>query len=80
MQLKNMSFEKYLEDVAPSGVHINNSPEGFERWLEEQDANDIMQYAEYYGQKMYKQGRIVGMDEVLDGLTPHIEALKNIKL
>lgn len=44
------TFEQYLENIAPSGVHTNNDPEGYERWLESKDQADIMEYAEEYGE------------------------------
>ena len=51
------SFEKFLEEKCPSERHTNNSPEGFERWLEEQDVANIMDYAEEYGRERYNKGR-----------------------
>lgn len=56
MKNNKQSFEEYLLEVAPSGVHTNNSPEGFERWLENLDTQEVMDYAEDYGNKMYLAG------------------------
>lgn len=50
------TFEQYLIDIAPSGVHTNNSPEGFERWLEEQGTDSLMEYAHAFGLKCYNEG------------------------
>jgi|LakMenE18May11ns_1017448.scaffolds.fasta_scaffold8727252_2 hypothetical protein len=41
------TFEQFLEDKCP--CHTNNSPEGFERWLEQLDVQEVMDYAEDYG-------------------------------
>jgi len=45
-----MTFENYLMDICPS--HTNNGPEGFERWLEDLDTQDVMDYAEGYGEEI----------------------------
>lgn len=50
------SFEDFLLDQCPSGCHTNNSPEGFERWLEQLDGQEYMDFAEEYGQKCYEEG------------------------
>jgi hypothetical protein len=62
--MKNLqTFEDYLnEDCCPSEMQTNNSPEGFERWLERQDVSDIMEYAEMYGKSCY----ITGKEEILN--------------
>ena len=43
-----------MNEVCPANLHTNNSPEGFEKWLEEQDVSDIMEYAESYGAMLQK--------------------------
>lgn len=58
--MKQQTFESYLEERAPSNVHTNNSPEGFERWLENLDVAEVMEFAEEYGIKLYKEGYIKG--------------------
>jgi hypothetical protein len=47
-------------------MQTNNSPEGFERWLEDQDISDIIEYAEGYGIKMYELGEKVGFPKDTD--------------
>ncbi len=54
------TFEKFLQEKAPSEVHTNNSSEGFERWLENLDTQEVMDFAEEYGIEMYKHGFIDG--------------------
>jgi hypothetical protein len=64
---KRQTFEDYLnEDCCPSEMQTNNSPEGFERWLEDQDISDIIEYAEGYGIKMYELGEKVGFPKDTD--------------
>ena len=54
--MKQQTFESYLLDVAPSNVHTNNSPEGFERWLENLDVAEVIEFAEDWGAKEYEKG------------------------
>jgi hypothetical protein len=57
------SFEKFLEDKCD--CHTNNSPEGFERWLEDLDGETLIAYADRYAQLKYVQGRLDFADELL---------------
>lgn len=41
------SFEEFLSDKCET--HTNNSPEGFEKWLENLDTQEVMDYAQEYG-------------------------------
>ncbi len=68
------TFESYLEEVAPSEVHTNNSPEGFERWLEQLGNDELMQFAEYYGKEMYTEGLKKG---IVQGSEIAISVIKN---
>lgn len=62
--MKNLqTFEDFLGERCPSELQTNNSPEGFERWLEGQDVNDIMEYADDYGGKCYKAGKVDAYNE-----------------
>jgi len=54
--MKQQTFESYLLDVAPSNVHTNNSPEGFERWLKNLDVAEVIEFAENWGAKEYEKG------------------------
>jgi hypothetical protein len=56
------TFEQFLIDRCQ--VYTNNSPEGFENWLERQDTGDIMDYAEMYGMIC----RIEGKEDLLKEL------------
>lgn len=47
-----MTFENYLMDICPS--HTNNGPEGFERWLEDLDQEELMCYADDYTAELVK--------------------------
>ena len=42
------TFETYLQEQCPSEYATNNSPEGFERWLEQLDVQEVMDMAEVY--------------------------------
>jgi len=53
----NETFEDFLNNKCPSERQTNNDPEGFERWLEEQDVSDIMGYAEEYGVEQFNRGK-----------------------
>jgi succinate dehydrogenase flavin-adding protein (antitoxin of CptAB toxin-antitoxin module) len=46
IQDKLDTFEQFLMDKCPS--HTNNSPEGFEKWLENLDIDELMDYAMNY--------------------------------
>lgn len=43
------TFEDFLMNKCPS--HTNNSPEGFEKWLENRDIDEMMDYAEEYNKQ-----------------------------
>ena len=57
------TFEDFLSDRCHS--HTNNGPEGFERWLEDLDTQEVMDYAEDYGEYVYREGRIAEMERIL---------------
>ena len=46
IQDKLDTFEQFLMEKCPS--HTNNSPEGFEKWLENLDIDELMDYAMDY--------------------------------
>ena len=58
------TFEEFLQNTCPSERHTNNDPEGFENWLEEQDVNDIMEYAEMYGKFCRNEGEQNLLNEI----------------
>lgn len=41
-----MTFEEFLMDKCPS--HTNNSPEGFEKWEENLDIQEVEDYAQEF--------------------------------
>lgn len=47
MNYKIDTFEEFLQDKCDT--HTNNSPEGFEKWLEQLDTQEVMDYGEEYG-------------------------------
>lgn len=57
------TFEEYLEEIAPSEVHTNNDPAGFERWLEQLDTQEVMDYAQGYGEYAHDKGYEIGKSE-----------------
>ena len=42
------TFEDYLMAICP--CHTNNGPEGYEKWLENRDIEEMIEYAENYGE------------------------------
>ena len=68
---KKSTFEDYLNNFCPSEMQTNNSSDGFERWLEDQDVNDIMEYAELYGKLKYNQGQTELINEIRQLISPN---------
>jgi hypothetical protein len=62
------TFEQFLQERCPSERHTNNSLEGFDSWLEEQDVADIMEYAEFYGKFCFIDGEKSMANELKDRL------------
>lgn len=57
-------FENYLEMVAYNkgafdGVIKDDMPERFDAWLETQDVNNIMEYAEKWGKELLDKATTV---------------------
>lgn len=55
------TFEQFLMSVCPT--HTNNSPEGFEKWLENLDGEEYMNHAENFGKMRYWIGKIDALEE-----------------
>ena len=51
-------FDSFLNERCPSELQTNNSPEGFEGWLEQLDTSEVMDLAEKYGEVMYWKGQL----------------------
>jgi hypothetical protein len=49
METKIKSFEEYLSDNK-CDTHTNNDPAGFEKWLEQLDIDELIKYADEYGE------------------------------
>jgi hypothetical protein len=49
------TFEEFLNDKCE--CHTNNSPEGFERWLEQLDGDEYMVYADEYGKECWNEAK-----------------------
>ena len=59
------TFENYLSDQCPDEYVTNNSPEGEERWLEQLDLEEILDFADEYAAQEYKRGYVTGgMDTI----------------
>ena len=56
-------FEEFLSDKCDT--HTNNSPEGFEKWLEEQDGEEYINYAQEYVNECLEAGILQGKSEIL---------------
>lgn len=61
------TFEQYLAEVCPS--HTNNSPEGFERWMENLDVQEVIDYAERWGKIQILEAQIQTLKEIKEGLS-----------
>ena len=71
------TFEEFLQNKCP--CHTNNSPEGFEKWLEQLDTQDIIDYAESYGELVYLEGQKWGMKKAVEIETTTFDELTNKK-
>jgi len=49
------TFETYVQEQCPGEYATNNSPEGFERWLEQLDVQEVMDMAEAYGKDVEQE-------------------------
>jgi hypothetical protein len=60
--MRKQTFEQYLmNDVwEPEGVLDDDIQDAFEAWLEGVDVAQVMEYAEDYGNKLYRQAYIEG--------------------
>lgn len=57
------SFEQFLMDKCHT--HTNNSPEGFEKWEEQLDVQELEDFAQDYGLKCFIEGQLSGMDRAI---------------
>lgn len=53
--MKQQTFEEFLSDKCE--CHTNNDPAGFERWLEQLDGNEYMEFAQIWGEREYLRGK-----------------------
>ena len=66
MENKTQDFEDFLSDKCDT--HTNNDPAGFEKWLEELDGQEYMDYAEEWGNTLL---------EKIDLLEMQLDEIKN---
>lgn len=59
---KNLTFESFMQekfmdlgDLCGIPITKDNCEDLFEMWLERKDLADIMEYAEEYGERIYKE-------------------------
>lgn len=57
------SFESYLRDRCPCEYQTNNSQEGEDRWLEQLDGQELIDFGEVYGEIRFIDGQISGLDK-----------------
>lgn len=75
--MKKHTFEDFLSEKCPSELQTNNSPEGEDRWFEQLDVQELIDFAEEYGELCYKRGMKDLADDVLpdtNRLTVALEA------
>lgn len=72
--MKIQTFEKWLEEEQwePEGVLDDDMPDAFEAWLEGLDTQEVMDYAEEWGQKC----RLDGKEEILKNFEKPIRELE----
>ena len=61
------TFENFLKDIHADdfteGVLDDDMGDDFDNWIQSQDVQDIMDYAESYGKAMYKLGASDAVNE-----------------
>lgn len=65
------AFEEFLESECP--CHTNNDPAGFENWLDDLDTEQLMNYADRYGNLKYLQGFDRASEVALDASKVNIK-------
>lgn len=60
------SFEEFIREKCPDELQTNNSPEGEDRWIEQLDVQELIDFAEEYGSKEFARGftdgQVAGMN------------------
>jgi len=56
-------FEEFLMDKCDT--HTNNDPVGFDKWLEELDGEEYMDYAQEYGNQCFTEGTQVVPENII---------------
>lgn len=57
------TFEEFLGSKCPGELQTNNSPEGEDKWVEQLDVQELIDFANEYGEKKYESGRADMCDE-----------------
>lgn len=71
IQDKLDTFEQFLMEKCPS--HTNNSPEGFEKWLENLDIDELMDYAMDFRNKFLTDYH----NHIVEKLLKHFDKLEH---
>lgn len=64
MTTKTIDFEDFLADQCDT--HTNNDPAGFDKWLEELDGEQYMEFGQMYAEKVHEQSYLQGKQDMLD--------------
>lgn len=72
-----MDFEHFLQDKHAEDYHgtDDDMPDAFEGWLENQQVDDLMQYADQFAGKMILETK----EKMLKSFQPMVELLEEIK-
>lgn len=73
--MKIQTFEKWLEEDKwePEGVLDDDMPDAFDAWLAELDTQEVMDFAEEWGEKRFLDGK----ELVLKTFEPNIKKLQH---
>ena len=69
--MKKKTFDDFLGEKCPSERQTNNSPEGEDRWIEELDTAEVMEFAQEYGDEMYELGCVNTSNEATSLASNH---------
>jgi hypothetical protein len=61
------TFERYLQDIHALNYHglDDDMPDAFDSWVSELDVEEVINYAENYGEAKFKDGQIKALSEQL---------------
>lgn len=62
--MKYKNFEDFLSEKCP--CHTNNGPEGFDRWEEQLDIQELIDFADLYAEEVrVENSNIITREEII---------------